>query len=188
MGLDIVGYTAQFNFMRSAIWDNIFRRHGEQLSETALAISHVPIFTGLSRKELREVEHIIHRREYQTGEVIFNQGDPGLGMYIIIKGGVQIVNNQDPEHVVVYSELDDGDFFGDLALVDDADRSASAVATSDTRLIAFFRPELKDILTRFPNSGNKILMNLAMVTAARLRKTNDLLIEAQQELKSQAAE
>lgn len=174
--------------MRNAIWDNIFRRHGEQLSETALAISHVPIFSGLSRKELREIEHIIHRREYQSNEAIFNQGDPGLGMYIIVKGGVQIVNNQDPEHIVVYSELNDGDFFGDLALVDDADRSATALATSDTKLIAFFRPELKDILTRFPSLGNKILLNLAKVTAARLRKTNDLLIESQQELKSQAAE
>lgn len=174
--------------MRSAIWDNIFRRHGKQLSETALAISNVPIFSGLSRKELREIEHIIHRREYQTSEVIFNQGDPGLGMYIIIKGGVQIVNKEDPEHIVVYSELNDGDFFGDLALVDDADRSATALTTSDTKLIAFFRPELKDILTRFPSLGNKILLNLAKVTAARLRKTNELLIEAQQELKGQAAE
>ena len=188
MRLDIVFNTGQFNFMRNAIWDNIFRRHGEQLSETALAISHVPIFSGLSRKELREIEHIIHRREYQANEAIFNQGDPGLGMYIIIKGGVQIVNNQNPEHIVVYSELNDGDFFGDLALVDDADRSATALATTETKLIAFFRPELKDILTRFPSLGNKILLNLAKVTAARLRKTNDLLIEAQQELKGQAAE
>ena len=188
MRLDIVFNTGQFNFMRNAIWDNIFRRHGEHLSETALAISHVPIFSGLSRKELREIEHIIHRREYQANEAIFNQGDPGLGMYIIIKGGVQIVNNLDPEHIVVYSELNDGDFFGDLALVDDADRSATALATTETKLIAFFRPELKDILTRFPSLGNKILLNLAKVTAARLRKTNDLLIEAQQELKQQAAE
>lgn len=171
--------------MRSAIWDNIFRRQDKKLSETALALSNVLVFNGLSRKELREVENIIHRREYQAGEAIFHQGDPGLGMYIIIQGRVQIVNNQDPDNPILYSELGDGDFFGDLALVDEANRSATARARADTRIVAFFRPELKDILTRFPNLGNKILMNLAKVTAQRLRKTNDLLIEAQQHTSSE---
>ena len=171
--------------MRSAIWDNIFRRQDKKLSETALALSNVLVFNGLSRKELREVENIIHRREYHGGEAIFHQGDPGLGMYIIIQGRVQIVNNQDPDNPILYSELGDGDFFGDLALVDEADRSATALASADTRIIAFFRPELKDILTRFPSLGNKILMNLVKVTAKRLRKTNELLIESQQQTSSE---
>ena len=171
--------------MRSAIWDNIFRRQDKKLSETALALSNVLVFNGLSRKELREVENIIHRREYKAGEAIFHQGDPGLGMYIIIQGRVQIVNNQDPDNLIVYSELSDGDFFGDLALVDEADRSAAALASADTRIIAFFRPELKDILTRFPSLGNKILMNLVKVTAQRLRKTDELLTEAQQQTSSE---
>jgi len=167
--------------MRNAIWENIFRRQGKQLSDTALALSNVPIFKGLSQKEIREIEHIIHQREYQAGEAIFHQGDPGLGMYIIVLGQVQIVNNQDPDNPIIYSELDDGDFFGDMSLVDEADRSATALAIANTRIIAFFRPELKDILTRFPSLGNKILINLAEVIARRLRKTNDLLIEAQQQ-------
>lgn len=171
--------------MRSAIWDNIFRRQDKNLSETALALSNVLVFNGLSRKELREVENIIHRREYQAGEAIFHQGDPGLGMYIIIQGRVQIVNNQDPDNPILYSELGDGDFFGDLALVDEADRSATALTSADTRIIAFFRLELKDILTRFPSLGNKILMNLVKVTAQRLRKTNELLIESQQQTSSE---
>ena len=167
--------------MRSAIWENIFRGQDKKLSETALALSHVPVFNGLSKKELREIENIVHRRDYHSGEAIFHQGDPGLGMYIILQGQVRIVNNQDPDNLIVYSELNDGDFFGDLALVDNADRSATALATADTRVIAFFRPELKDIITRFPSLGNKILMNLAKVTAQRLRTTNDLLIQAQQQ-------
>lgn len=171
--------------MRSAIWENIFRRQDEKLSETALALSNVPVFSGLARKELREVENIVHLREYHAGEAIFQQGDPGLGMYIIIQGQVQILNNQDPDNPIVYSELNDGDFFGDLALVDEADRSAAALAAADTRVIAFFRPELKDILTRFPGLGNKILINLAKVIAQRLRKTNDLLIQAQQQANSE---
>ncbi len=168
--------------MRNAIWENIFRKQKHQLSETAFALRNVPIFSDLTKRELREIEKIIHHRSYQTGEVIFNQADPGLGMYIVITGGVQIVNNQDPEHVVVYSELEDGDFFGDLALVDDSDRSASAISVGDTRLIAFFRPDMQDIMSRFPAIGNKLLMGLAQVIAQRLRKTNQYLITAQQKL------
>ncbi|MCH7939387.1 MAG: cyclic nucleotide-binding domain-containing protein [Candidatus Marinimicrobia bacterium] len=167
--------------MHNGIWENIFRSKKSELSETAFALHHVPIFSTLSKRELREIEKIVHHRQYQPGEVIFNQGDPGLGMYIIIKGQVQIVNNQDPDNITVYSEVSDGDFFGDLALVDDSDRSATALSSSETRLIAFFRPEMQDIITRFPAIGNKLLMGLASVIAQRLRKTNDYLIEAQKQ-------
>ena len=166
--------------MRSAIWENFFRREGTRDSETTLAFKQVPVFAGLRQRELREIENIVHQREYRAGETIFNHGDPGLGMYIILKGQVQIVNNEDPDNPIVYSELGDGDFFGDLALVDEAVRSASALALAETRVVAFFRTELTDILTRYPSLGNKILMNLAKVTARRLRRTNELLMEAQQ--------
>lgn len=166
--------------MKNAIWENIFRRSGEEQSETATVLRNVPVFAGFSKRELREVERIVHHRNYQANEVIFRQGDPGLGMYVIIQGSVQIVNNENPDNPIVYSELSDGDFFGDLALVDDANRSATALSSGETRLISFFRPELQSIITRFPAIGNKVLMNLAKVIASRLRKTNDYLSAAQQ--------
>ncbi|MCH8327007.1 MAG: cyclic nucleotide-binding domain-containing protein [Candidatus Marinimicrobia bacterium] len=166
--------------IKNAIWENIFRRGNEEHSETAEALRNVPIFAGFSKRELREVERIVHHRDYKPGEVIFRQGDPGLGMYVIISGDVQIANNEDPDNPIVYSELSDGDFFGDMALVDDASRSATALSSGETRLISFFRPELQDIITRFPAIGNKLLMNLAMVIASRLRKTNEYLFTAQQ--------
>ncbi len=165
--------------MKNGLWENIFRKSTHDLSETAFAMKNVPVFSGLKKRELREIENLVHHREYSDGELVFNHGDPGLGMYIIISGGVQIVNNQDPDNIIVYSELTDGDFFGDMALVDDSARSASAQSKGVTRLIAFFRPELHDIMTRVPNIGTKLLMNLAGVIAARLRKTNDNLIESQ---------
>ena len=169
-----------FDVMKNAIWENIFRRGNEEQSETATALRNVPIFAGFSKRELREVERIVHHRNYQTNEVIFRKGDPGLGMYVILQGGVQIVKNEDPDNPIVYSDLSDGDFFGDMALVDDASRSATALSSGETRLISFFRPELQDIITRFPAIGNKLLMNLAMVIASRLRKTNEYLFTAQQ--------
>ncbi len=170
--------------MKNGLWDNIFRKNRYELSETAFAMKNVPVFGGLKKRELREIENLVHHREYSDEEVVFNHGDPGLGMYIIISGSVQIVNNQDPDNIIVYSELDEGDFFGDMALVDESDRSATARSKGATRLIAFFRPELHDIMTRFPSLGNKLLMNLAGVIATRLRKTNENLIESQKEIRA----
>lgn len=167
--------------MKNGLWDNIFRKSKHELSETAFAMKNVPVFGGLKKRELREIEKLVHHREYSDGEVVFNHGDPGLGMYIIISGSVQIVNNQDADNIIVYSELNDGDFFGDMALVDASDRSATALSKGSTRLIAFFRPELQDIMTRSPSLGNKILMNLAGVIATRLRQTNENLIKSQKE-------
>ncbi len=168
--------------MKNAIWENVFRRKKKDLSETAYALSKVPIFESLSKRELREIENIIHKREYSAGETIFGKGDPGLGMYIIISGKVQIVDNSDPENIIIYSELTNGDFFGDLALVDDSDRSAAAITSDETRMISFFRPELKDIMTRFPKIGNKLLLSLAGVIGMRLRKSNEYMQEVQQKL------
>lgn len=177
--LDISYMTGELPDMKNAIWENIFKRGNEAHSETATALRNVPVFADFSKRELREVERIVHHRDFKAGEIIFRQGDPGLGMYIIIQGDVQIVNNENPDNPIIYSELTDGDFFGDLALVDDASRSATALSSGETRLISFFRPELQDIITRFPAIGNKVLMNLAKVIASRLRKTNDYLSAAQ---------
>ena len=181
--LDIPAQLSELRSVRSAIWENIFRRKDDNYSETAEALLQIPVFNGFTKREMREVEHIVHHREYEQGEVIFNEGDPGLGMYVIITGQVHIVNNQDPDNVVVYSELGDGDFFGDLALIDDANRSATALSAAPTRIISFFRPELQNLITRFPAMGNKVLLNLASVVAQRLRKTNELLIAAQSHAK-----
>jgi len=66
--------------------------------------------------------------------------------------------------------------------LDDEVRSAAAVAAEATELLGFFRPDLFSLLERNPELGNKILINLARVISARLRKTNDLLTAAQRSL------
>ncbi|MCK4448175.1 MAG: cyclic nucleotide-binding domain-containing protein, partial [Candidatus Marinimicrobia bacterium] len=72
-----------------------------------------------------------------------------------------------------------GDFFGELSLLDEEVRSASAIAKDHSTLLGFLRPDLFSLLERNPELGNKILLNLARVIGARLRKTNELLAESQ---------
>jgi len=108
--------------MIDSFWGNIFRQQEKEEENIRKTLKRIPIFEGLSRKELRAIERILHRRQYATGEVIFHQGEPSAGMYIIVEGKVRIF--LEPTQQVV-AELHDGDFFGELALLNESPRSAT---------------------------------------------------------------
>jgi CRP/FNR family cyclic AMP-dependent transcriptional regulator len=161
--------------MGNPIWEVVKFRSEETAEDIFKTLKNVPIFSDLNRKELNEVEKIIHRREYKKGEPIFRMGDPGLGMYIIISGVVNIVEEQESGKSTTLAVLKDGAFFGDLALLDEAPRSASAIANDSCIILGFFRPDFLDLLYRKPNLGIKILFALAKVVGERLRRTNEQL-------------
>ena len=133
-------------------------------------LKSIPIFSDLSRRELAAVERILHRREYAEGELIFRQDEPGLGMYIILSGRVTIMSDGAPGQV---SELGDGEFFGELPLLDGGPRSATAVARTSCRIYGFFQPDLFSLIARNPRLGVKIVMSLAAIIGMRLRVANE---------------
>ncbi len=75
----------------SNAWRNIFRSNKLKQGTIEHLLSEVPAFGQLTVRELRQIAAIVHRREYEAGEFIFYQGDPGLGMYVIEEGTVAIV-------------------------------------------------------------------------------------------------
>ena len=105
------------------------------------------------------------------GSRIF-EASPAEGMYVILDGQVSII---DPDSETIFATLESGDFFGELALLDEEPRSASAVAKIPSRLIGFFRTDLLTLMKRSPELGNKILINLSRVLGERLRRTNQEL-------------
>ncbi len=149
------------------------RNHsGDDEAEDRLAdmLRRIPIFADCTRRELAAVERILHRRDYLRDEVIFHQDDPGLGMYIIESGKVAIIA-EPSRHVL--SELGDGEFFGELALLTESPRSATAVAVLPCKVLGFFQPDLFGLIERNPRLGVKIVLRLAAVIGDRLRKAND---------------
>ena len=165
--------------MKDAIWTNLFRNWQQTESKTVMTLKQVPIFKDLTEKEFLEVEKIIHERAYHPREIIFKRQAPGEAMYIIMTGEVEIYI-EDPEgNKNVLAILEQGDFFGELALLDNETRSATAGSISSSTILVFSQTDLESLMERKPGLGNKILLNLARVTGARLRKTNELLAEAQ---------
>ncbi|NWF98381.1 MAG: cyclic nucleotide-binding domain-containing protein [Nitrospirae bacterium] len=155
----------------SKIWENIFRkkRNADSIEEILVKI---PIFQDLTPRELKTIKSILYQREYKTNEFIFKEGDAGLGMYIIFNGKVIITCGNDKQTL---AELEEGDFFGELSLLDESPRSASAVAKTPCILLCFFKPELLDIIERNPKLGCKIIFKLAWTIGERLKSTNEQL-------------
>jgi CRP-like cAMP-binding protein len=154
-----------------AIYKNYFRK-SENLDPILKSILNVPIFKDLSEKELNEVLKLIHERNYKKDEHVFKKMAPSEGMYVIVSGEVEIL---DPDTETSFASLKNNDFFGELALLDEKPRSASAIAKSPSTLIGFFRTDLLTLMKRSPELGNKILFNLSRILGERLRKTNEEL-------------
>jgi len=142
-------------------------------------LQKIPIFEDLSDGELMIVENIMHKREFGEGEVIMHQGAAGHGMYVILKGSVAIAHNPtDPP----LAELHEGEFIGEMALLDNSPRSASAVAKTHCKTLSFFRPDLFKLIEANPKLGAKVLLRLAGIIGDRLRKTNEQVKALQDEV------
>lgn len=165
-------------------WKNVFRikRKPTTIEEMLLKI---PVFENLKPRELRQVAGIVHRRQFVPGEYVCFQNDPGLGMYVVEQGEVSVIllgaNGTKKELAV----LKDGDFFGELSLLDESPRSASVIALTDTNLIGFFRPDLFEIMEKTPGTGLKIVLKVAEMIGERLRNANQELSKVREELDTQ---
>jgi CRP-like cAMP-binding protein len=158
-------------------WSNIFRRRDREETDVFEILQKIPIFQDLSRREIVKIESILHRRNWSADEAIVKEGDPGVGMYIIVSGEVQILQVGEGGVRLQLATLTSGDFFGEQALLDDSPRTASAYASETCRIIGFFRPDLLELIESNPRLGLKIVMRLSQMISVRLRHTNRLLKE-----------
>jgi CRP-like cAMP-binding protein len=166
--------------MDNPIWSS-FRFAGgkESLAEV---IGLIPAFEGLSHNELKVIERMMHQRQYKKGESVFNEGEPGAGMYIVKNGEVGITRKMDNGAELALALVKEHGFFGELALLDEIPRSASARAVADTVLFAFSKPSLESLCRRNPRLGIKILSNLSRLICRRLVKSNDAMEQLQNRL------
>jgi len=158
--------------IHSSFWANIFNPPTES-DDLVKTLRAIPIFKSLTKRDFSTFISIIHNRNYLAGEYIFYQGDPGIGLYIVREGQVEIIRENDKGDKLTLATIQKGDFFGELALIDGEKRSASAVAKSDTRLSVIFKPDLDEFIEKYPKKGIKILQGIAEITTIRLRSLNE---------------
>jgi len=154
----------------SSFWANLFKTPTEK-SELEEVLLSMPPFKNLNSKSIKLLMKVIHNRIYTSNENIFYQGDPGIGLYIIIRGEVLITQDTNGERFDL-ALLTRGDFFGELALLDEAKRSASAIALKDSQLAVIFKPDLDEFVESNSKEGINILRGISQIIATRLRNLN----------------
>ncbi|HEY6897483.1 MAG TPA: cyclic nucleotide-binding domain-containing protein [Rhodocyclaceae bacterium] len=118
------------------------------------------LFATLDARELGIVEGLLHEREFLAGEVIFDAGEEGQAIYIVQEGQVQICRPGQGENGLV-AELGPGQFFGELALLDNASRALQARAGSVCKMSVMFRADLMNLLEVDAKVSSKIALQLA---------------------------
>ena len=163
--------------MELPFWKAIFRKETNPVKEIFLFLKKTALFEGLPNKHIREVARLVHKRSYHPGEIIFRQGQKGAGLFLILKGNVEI--NSTKEGVTLnLAHLDEGSFFGELSLFSEEPRTATATSKEETILLGFFQPELETLIQTKPRTGNAILLAFTKVITNRLIGTNQLLESA----------
>ena len=126
------------------------------------------LFSGMVASELEVLEHTVQVKSFKAGRNIFQEGDPGDGLYLILEGKVQITCLLGQDQRTVLSQLDAGDFFGEMAVLDNQPRSATATAETDTKVYFILRDDLLKVLERSPS----LAANLVREFSLRMRDFN----------------
>jgi len=144
----------------------------EYPSELTLdAIRSVPLFGSLNQTAARDLQTLLRTREIKGGTILFHAGDLGDSMYLLESGRVRITVLDEDKREVVLAELAQGDFFGEMAIIDGKQRSATATVFEDARLSVLSR----DDFLRFINNNPGVALEMLSATFQRLRHTDRML-------------
>lgn len=160
--------------MENPIWSAIFSNNSKNKNMIEL-LKEVPAFDSLSESELKLLTRSLHTRNYSDGESIFFEGAPGAALYIVKSGTISITKALTDDNIVELAKISSPSFFGEIALIDEIERSAGAVAEGKTTLLAFGKPDLEQLIETHPRVGTKIILNIAKLLSKRLISANETI-------------
>lgn len=123
-------------------------------------LAEVPLFQGLPKRHLRGIAKLARIRRFAPGSTMVRTGDPGRSFYVLLDGKAKVVRVDGRSR-----RLGAGDYFGEMALLDDAPRSAAVVADGEVLALTIDRPGFTKLLRAEPALAQALLRTLA----ARLR-------------------
>ncbi|MCA9973891.1 MAG: Crp/Fnr family transcriptional regulator [Anaerolineales bacterium] len=125
------------------------------------ALRLVPFFAKINQDEAQDLTQRLVLRRFNTGQIIFHHGDPGGLLYIIVKGKVKIAHSTPEGQEAFLAILGAGDFFGELALLDDSPRSATAEALAPTETLTLHREDFMSFIQTNPDFALHVLQTMA---------------------------
>jgi uncharacterized membrane protein len=138
---------------------------------TLEALRSVPLFASLDDDAARELRSLLSDKTVPQNTRLFRQGDKGDAMYLIERGRVRISIRDDEEQEVILAELAQGDFFGEMSIIDGRQRSADAKVIEDAQLAILSR----EAFLSFVRSNPDVALEMLSALTDRLRRTDELL-------------
>jgi CRP-like cAMP-binding protein len=136
---------------------------------TEETLASVELFRDIEKNDLETLAKIVVTREFKQGDVIVQEGDPGVAFYIISKGRAEVVKNLVGSEQVI-ATLNPGDFFGEMALFDNQPRSASVRAVTEIECLVMSK---WDLTTAIKETDGRVAVALLAVLARRVRSLTD---------------
>ncbi|MDJ0951297.1 MAG: Crp/Fnr family transcriptional regulator [Alphaproteobacteria bacterium] len=141
-------------------------RHSETLAR-------IPLFRELDENEVRDLDTRCIWRRYDAKQEILGYGDDGTDVYFVLTGRVRVCIRSPQGREVIVADIDAGDFFGDLAAIDGAPRSASIVALTGVTVAKMPARVFKEMLDRHPDVSGEMMRRLAGRLRELLQRFNE---------------
>jgi len=136
-------------------------------------LQRISLFQGISRREFGHLFQALVVRSYAPGEILFHEGDIGRALFILETGRVEISRLTPDGGTQQMAVLNPGDYFGEMSLLDERPRSATAAAMEPVRVQLLYKTDIDKLVKHVPHIGAAIMTHLAMLLAARLRAMTD---------------
>lgn len=156
-------------FLKKVFFDAEFQRKKAFLRT-------LPIFEDLRDADLGRLAQALHARTYHAGETIFLEGDIGRALFVLETGKVELTKRDDAGAQRKIFTVGPGEFFGEMALLEQLPRTASATAAERSRLYLLYRSKLDTLLASQPRIGATIMTHLAQLLSARLRRMSQAAV------------
>lgn len=157
-------------------WKMSFRKRKSPEVSRNDFLKTIPFFEHLTEKQIKKMAQHLHVRRYEENEYLFEVNHPGAALFIIMTGEVAIeAGDASRTQLAVIGA---GQFLGELALLDETPRSASARAIKPTQTFALFRGDLTRIAETEPEIACEIYKTLAWIVGERLKATNRQINQA----------
>jgi CRP-like cAMP-binding protein len=147
----------------------------EPLTEREEQLARVPFFDGLTREAMGLIAHATEEEAHATGTKIFQYGDPGDKLFIILEGKVRISREVAGMGEEALAVLGAGEVFGEMSLLDESPRSADARVHERCRLLVITKEAFDDLLFLHKDLAYEVLWNCVRILSSRLRETNEKL-------------
>jgi CRP-like cAMP-binding protein len=136
-------------------------------------LQHCPLFDSLRPEQIRKVTALAQERQVAAGQLVFREDEPGNSMFVVLSGKIRISKMVGGVGEEALAVLEPGAYFGEMALIDDAPRSADARAHEPCTLAEIRREDLEQLLFVDRELAHDILWSFCRTLSARLRETND---------------